>query len=221
MTAEVGTPRAVRGVIVAVCLTVALTHVLLVFLHVAPANTVTQRFNQQVNGWVFPVFEQNWKLFAPDPDSANRRISARTASTAPDGTVQVSDWFDLTALDESAVEHHVFPSHTAQNLLRRAWTAYVESHGADDRTRSERALMTRAYLRNIAVKRVTAHRGGTFRSLQLRVVTVPVAAPGTRQAVRQVRPAARQAGSSAPSAPSAPSADTRYLPWWKVPSDDH
>lgn len=53
----------------------------------------------------------------------------------------MSSWFDLTAVDNSAVEHDAFPSHTAQNLLRRSWTSYVETYGGDDRAHTERALM--------------------------------------------------------------------------------
>jgi hypothetical protein len=69
------------------CLTTALIHVLLVFLHVAPPNPLSQQYSRQVNAWVFPLFEQNWRLFAPDPESVNRQISARTMSTTPDGTI--------------------------------------------------------------------------------------------------------------------------------------
>ncbi|MEW9514092.1 DUF5819 family protein [Streptomyces bacillaris] len=190
--------------VVALCLTTALVHAGLVFLHVAPSSVVSQRFNSQVNAWVYPLFEQNWRLFAPDPDSVNRQISARTAHTAPDGSVQVSDWVDLTAVDSSAIEHNPFPSHTSQNMLRRSWTSYVELHGGDDLSRSDRAVMMQRYLRNIAVGRMTERDGKPIESIQLRVVTLPVAAPGS--AARDGRAAAQNA-------------DTRLLPWWKVASD--
>ncbi|MEU3774193.1 DUF5819 family protein [Streptomyces sp. NPDC032472] len=182
------------------CLATALIHVVLVFLHVAPPNPVSQRYSAQVNGWVFPLFEQNWRLFAPDPDPANRKILAKTAHTDSSGSMQVSPWFDLTAVDNSAVDHNVFPSHTAQNLLRRAWTAYDETHGGDDSARSERAVMLQEYLRNIAADRMAAHHnGGTFEFIQLQVVTLPIAAPG----------------SAAGNHPPAP-VQNRLLPWWKV-----
>lgn len=183
----------------ALCLVASVVHVLLVFLHVAPASTVSKRLAPQVSAWVFPFFEQNWRLFAPDPESVNRQILARTAHTTSDGSVEVSPWFDLTAVDGSAVEHHAFPSHTAQNLLRRAWSGYVDSHGADDRARTERAVMMRKYLTNIAADRVAAHRGGTFNFVQLRVVTLPVAAPGSAAGDRPPKPT-----------------ENRLLPWWKV-----
>ncbi|MFF1839316.1 DUF5819 family protein [Streptomyces sp. NPDC058231] len=182
-------------VAVILCVATTLVHVLLVFLHVAPSNTVSKRYSPLVNAWVYPFFEQNWRLFAPDPESVNRNILARTAHTDVGGSVKVSAWFDLTAVDNSAVEHNAFPSHTAQNLLRRAWTSYVDSHGADDKARTERALMMQRYLSNIAADRVAAHNGGTFDFIQLRVVTLPIAASGNR--------------------PPTP-VENRLLPWWKV-----
>ncbi|MFG2309246.1 DUF5819 family protein [Streptomyces sp. NPDC048566] len=166
----------------------------------APSNTLSKRYSPLINSWVFPFFEQNWRLFAPDPDSANRQILVRTAHTGSGGSSQVSGWFDLTAVDDASVGHDPFPSHTAQNLLRRAWTSYVDTHGGDDKAHTERALMMQKYLRNIAAQRVADHRGGSFDFLQLRVVTRPIAASGTT------------AGN-----PPAP-AETRLLPWWKVAS---
>ncbi|MDQ0772932.1 hypothetical protein QF026_001398 [Streptomyces aurantiacus] len=195
--------RTGTGAGVVLCMATALVHVLLVFLHVAPPNPLSQQYSRQINAWVFPLFEQNWRLFAPDPESVNRQILARTAHTAPDGTVRVSGWFDLTAVDNSAVRHNVFPSHSAQNTLRRAWNSYLETHGDDDRPRSERALMMRRYLTNIAARRVATQRDEVFESVQLRVITRPIAAA--------------DGSGSAAAAPTA--AETRYLPWWKVDSD--
>lgn len=189
--------------VVILCLATALAHVLLVFLHVAPANAVSQLYSRPINAWVYPLFEQNWRLFAPDPESVNRQISARTGRTTPDGTVEVSDWFDLSAVDASAVEHNPFPSHTAQNMLRRAWSSYLEVLGTDDQPRSERAVMMQTYLRNIAADRVAAHRPGSFDSIQLRVITLPVGASGTQAARR-------------PATAAAVPANARHLPWWKV-----
>ncbi|WP_343240192.1 DUF5819 family protein [Streptomyces sp. SID12488] len=198
--------QAATSAAVSLCLATALVHVLLVFLHVAPPNPLSQQYSRQINAWVFPLFEQNWRLFAPDPESVNRQISARTTHTTPDGTVRVSGWFDLTAVDNSAVKHNVFPSHTAQNMLRRAWSSYLDNHVGDDRPRSRRALMTQQYLTNIASDRVAAHRGGSFEAIQLRVVTVPIAAPA-------------RAGTAGGAAVAPRAGDTRYLPWWKVETD--
>ncbi|MDX3247661.1 DUF5819 family protein [Streptomyces sp. ME18-1-4] len=186
-------------VAVILCLATSVVHVIFVFLHVAPTNTVSKRYGPLIHAWVYPLFEQNWRLFAPDPESINRQILARTAHPGSDGSVQVSPWFDLTAVDNSAVEHQPFPSHTAQNMLRRAWTGYVDTHGGDDKARTERALMMQKYLTNIAVDRVAAHNSGTFDFIQLRVLTLPVDAPGPAAGKRPPTPV-----------------ENRLLPWWKV-----
>ncbi|MGA5041649.1 DUF5819 family protein [Streptomyces capoamus] len=192
--------RAALHSAVGLCLVVTLVHVAVVFLAVAPSNALSRRYSQQINAWEYPLFEQNWRLFAPNPDSFNRRILARTAHSDSDGSMRVSPWVDLTAVDRAAVTHHVFPSHTAQNLLRRAWSSYVDTHGADDTARSERAAMMQTYLSNIAADRVTDHdKNRRFGFIQLRVVTRPVAAPGAT-------------GGNRPSTP----VENRLLPWWKV-----
>ncbi|WP_149180482.1 DUF5819 family protein [Streptomyces sp. TRM49041] len=183
------------------CVLAALTHVCLVFLYVAPSNTVSQRYGKQIDAWIYPYFEQNWQLFAPNPESVRWRISARSAAVAPDGSRQVGEWLDLTAVDAAAVRHTPFPSHTAQNMLRRAWAVY------DQQSTSERGRMLQEYLANIAAERLAV--AGTqprFEAVQLRVVRTPIAPPG----------------SSAPTNVSSGGAlsSARYLPWWQVDSHD-
>ncbi|SEC82965.1 hypothetical protein SAMN05428938_3089 [Streptomyces sp. KS_5] len=195
------------GAAVALCLAVTLVHVVLVFLYVAPSNAISKAYNQQINAWVRPLFSQNWRLFAPEPQSVNRQISAKVRYTAPNGTRRVSGWIDLSSMDDSAVKHHVFPSHTAQNMLRQAWNSYLKTHGSDDQPYSERALLIEKYLRNIAVDRVTAQQRGPFDSIQLRVTTLPIAPP-------------RPADGSRPAATAPAPAVIRYLPWWKVDSHE-
>jgi hypothetical protein len=194
--------RVVTGAAVAMCLVATVAHVLMVSLYVAPVNPISQRYSGQIDDWIDPLFDQNWQLFAPQPQSANWQISARTMSTGPDGRPQVSSWFDLSALDDAAVRHDVFPSHTAQNTLRRAWTAYADAFGTSDQADSSWAVSVREYLRNIAVDRVEAHRKGAVESIQLRVVTQPIPAQALPGRPR----------------PPVPAADIRNLPWWKVPS---
>lgn len=191
---------------VAVCLTATIIHVASVFLFVAPPNTVSRLYQKQINAWVYPYFEQDWRLFAPNPQSALQNVSARTTTTAADGTTHPGDWFDLTAVDDAAVRHDFFPSHTAQNMLRRAWNAYDEAQGADGQPLSPRALMLQQYLRNIAVQRVTAHGHAPFNAIQLRVTTTPIPPP-------------LSVGADGPATELSPS--VRLLPWWQVTSLEH
>ncbi|MEU3658092.1 DUF5819 family protein [Streptomyces sp. NPDC032161] len=109
----------------------------------------------------------------------------------------------MTAVDDAEVRHNPFPSHTNQNMLRRAWTGYLETHGNSDVSYSDRAVMWQEYLRNIAVDRITAARPGSIAGVQLRVLTRPVAALDATGHRRPVPPSV---------------VDTRNLPWWKVPA---
>lgn len=196
---------ATRGIAV-LLVGVAVLHMLFLFLHVAPPNQVSQRYAKQIQSWVYPLFEQNWRLFAPEPESSVPQISARTVRTSADGSQQVSGWLDLTAVDNAGVRHNPFPSHTTQNMLRRAWTGYLESHGNSDVSYTDRAVMWQEYLRNIAVNRLSAARPGAITRVQLRVRTTPVAG---RDGAGHTRPAPASA------------VDTRNLPWWKVTAHGH
>jgi hypothetical protein len=183
---------------------VTLLHLLFLFLHVAPTNHISQRYARQIQGWVFPFFEQNWRLFAPDPESSVPQISVRTARTSA-GSQHVSGWFDLTAVDNTGVRHNPFPSHTTQNMLRRAWTGYLETHANSDVSYTDRAAMWQEYLRNIAVDRAAAGPGA-ITWVQLRVRTKPVSG---YDAAGRTRPVPASA------------VETRMLPWWKVTAHDH
>ena len=186
----------------AVCVLAAVAHVVMVFLYVAPPNTISARYRPAINAWVSPYFEQNWQLFAPNPQSAHQQIWARTSYESASSGRRIGAWIDLSAVDDDAVRHDPFPSHTSQNMLRRAWDSYAESSAAGDQSSSQQARMFQQYLLNIAVQRLAPLGGRTFDAVQLRVITTPTAPPGP------------QAGDRAASAPT----DIRYLPWWPVTS---
>jgi hypothetical protein len=186
----------------AVCVLAAIAHVAMVFLYVAPPNTISTQYRRAINAWISPYFEQNWQLFAPNPQSARQQIWARMSYATAGVGQHTSDWIDLSAVDDEAVHHDPFPSHTSQNMLRRAWDAYVGSHGESDQASSQQARMFQEYLLNIAAQRLSARGGRAFDAVQLRVVTTPI------------EPPASQADDSATSA----SSDIRYLPWWPVTS---
>lgn len=65
-------------------------HALAAFLFVAPSNTIMKDHGPAIRGYIYPEFEQNWKLFAPNPSSAMspskyapRSPTRRTAAPRP------------------------------------------------------------------------------------------------------------------------------------------
>lgn len=164
---------ALAGVAVAAC-----WHLALVFLHVAPANTLSRQHAKTVDNWIYPEFEQNWKLFAPNPLQQNIAVEARAQVRTDAGELVTGDWRDLSAEDGAAIRHNLLPSHTQQNELRRAWDFFTGSHDEDNKANGERGALSEQYLRRIAVNRLTPlHRDGRIVRVQLRSATRSVPAP--------------------------------------------
>ncbi|MEU3482311.1 DUF5819 family protein [Streptomyces sp. NPDC033754] len=189
---------AVAGVFVCV-------HLAMVFLHVAPSNTLTKRHGQAVDDWIYPEFEQNWKLFAPNPLQQNVSVEVRAeVVTAGDGR-RTTDWIDLTAQDAEAIRHNPLPSHTQQNELRRAVDFYLNSHSDDGTPNGTRGQLSEDYMRRIAMLRLdglASLEGADVRRVQLRAVTRPVPAP--RWSTEK----------------NDHTASYRDFPWWRVTDAD-
>jgi hypothetical protein len=174
-------------------------HLFFVGLHVAPENQASRKYDKQTRDWIYPLFEQNWQLFAPNPLNLNVRVNARVQYRAADGTVTQSEWMDLTGDDIAHIRGNPFPSKADQNLLRRAWDFYADSHNTDESPANGNAELAEEYLRRIVVKRMQdAGRADGIVAVQLRAVSTPIAPVGEPQ----------------------PSATVRELRWWETRRDD-
>ncbi|MFH8978230.1 DUF5819 family protein [Streptomyces sp. NPDC017890] len=197
---QAGAVVALAVVAVAVC-----AHIGLVFLHVAPSNTLTKQHGAAVDEWVYPEFEQNWKLFAPNPLQQNISVQLRAEVTTADGAIRTTGWYDLSAEDGRNIDGNPLPSHTQQNELRRAWDFFVATHDSDNRPVGLRGTLSETYLRRIAVLRLdrneAAGPGGVVERVQYRSRTTSVAPPRWSGETVSDRPVYRE------------------LPWWPVPGD--
>ncbi|ARQ69806.1 DUF5819 family protein [Streptomyces marincola] len=156
-------------------------HLAMVFLFVAPSNTVSEEHGDTVRGYMYPEFEQNWKLFAPNPLQRNEGLSVRAEVREADGSTRVTDWIDLTAMDIDGIRHQLLPSHTAQNTLRRAWDFYSGSHDDDGDPVGLRGELSEAYVHRIALLRIQDSVDlGTVERVQLRSTVQRVPAPAWR-----------------------------------------
>ncbi|MEV7795796.1 DUF5819 family protein [Streptomyces sp. NPDC087512] len=198
---QVGAALALAVVAAAVCVHIGLT-----FLHVAPANTLSKQHGSLIDEWIYPEFEQNWKLFAPNPLQQNISVQVRAEVSEADGGIRTTGWYDLSAEDGRAIDGNLLPSHTQQNALRRAWDFYIATHDSHNRPTGLRGTLSEGYLRRIAVLRLdrndAAGPGGVVRRVQYRSRTTPVPPPewsGERVSDRPVY---------------------RELPWWRVPADE-
>ncbi|MFI6626588.1 DUF5819 family protein [Streptomyces sp. NPDC050528] len=198
---QVGAALAVAVVAVA-----ALVHLGMVFLHVAPSNTVTKQHGKAIDEWIYPEFEQNWKLFAPNPLQQNIEVQVRADVRSADGTTRTTGWYDLSAEDGAAIDGNLLPSHTEQNELRRAWDFLTATHDNANRPIGLRGTLAETYLRRIVVLRLgrddAAGKGGAVQRVQVRSRTTNVPPPEWSDEQVSTTP------------------QYRLLPWWPVPADE-
>ncbi|SFH03602.1 DUF5819 family protein [Streptomyces mirabilis] len=198
--------QVVAALALAVVAVVACVHLGMVFLHVAPTNTVTKQHGRAIDDWIYPEFEQNWKLFAPNPLQQNIDVQVRAQVRGADGGITETGWYDLSALDGAAIDGNLLPSHTQQNELRRAWDFYIGTHDNDNRPVGLRGDLSQRYLRRIVVLRLDREgaggKGAVVESVQVRSRTTNVPPPKWSEEQVSDTPVLRE------------------LPWWTVPEED-
>ncbi len=195
--------RVVLALAVAAVAVGAAFHIGMVFLHVAPPNTLSNEHAAAVNDYIYPEFEQNWKLFAPNPVQENTDVQARAEVRTADGGLQTTGWVDLTAMDIAKIRHDPIPSHTVQNELRRAWGFYTDTHDQQDRAIGLRGDLSQEYVLDIVAHRFGPRlNGGAVQRVQVRVATMPIGAPAWVSQKNDTR------------------TSYRVLPWWAVSAED-
>ncbi|MGW2631063.1 DUF5819 family protein [Streptomyces chattanoogensis] len=160
-------------------LTIGVTlHLLLVFLFVAPPNAISKEYNGLIRGYVDPEFDQNWRLFAPNPLQSNIAVHARAEVAFPDGSRRTTGWLALTAQDLREIRHNPVPSHAHQNLLRQAWDFYNRTHDVKGRAMGLRGELAEAYVRRIAAHRLgPVIDGGQVVKVQIYASYTPIIPP--------------------------------------------
>lgn len=173
---RIGVALALAAVAVGVCVHLGMT-----FLHVAPPNTVSKEHRETIESWIYPEFEQNWKLFAPNPLQQNIAVQVRAEVRTAEGATRTTGWYDLSAQDGRAIDGNLLPSHTQQNELRRAWDFFVSTHDNDNRPVGLRGALAEAYVRRIVALRLdradAAGPGGVVERVQVRSRTTGVQPP--------------------------------------------
>ncbi|MFG2625133.1 DUF5819 family protein [Streptomyces sp. NPDC048473] len=181
---------------------VACAQLAMVFLHVAPSNTLTKQHGEAVDDWIYPEFEQNWKLFAPNPLQQNVAVHVRAEIVGADGR-HTTPWMSLSGEDGKAIRGNLLPSHVHQNELRRGWDFYLSSHDNENRANGLRGELSESYIRRIAMLRLGEHDyGGTVERIQIRSEVRSIAAPGWSEEKISTKPS------------------YRVLPWWTVTPAD-
>ncbi|WP_329541216.1 DUF5819 family protein [Streptomyces sp. NBC_01220] len=194
--------QVVAAVALSVIGLIACVQLAMVFLHVAPSNTLTKQHGEAVDQWIYPEFEQNWKLFAPNPLQQNIAVHVRAEISGADKR-RTTPWMSLSGEDGKAIRGNLLPSHVQQNELRRGWDFYLGSHDSQNRANGLRGKLSEQYIRRIVMLRLSEHDyGGDVLRIQVRSETRSVAAPVWSSEKISTKPS------------------YRVLPWWTVTAAD-
>lgn len=195
--------RIIVALAIAVLVGVVTVHLGAGFLHVAPANTLSKKHDETIDRIVFPEFEQNWRLFAPNPLQTNIHVEVRARLEMPDGGTEETGWVDLTAMDHQNIEGNPAPSHTVQNELRRGWDYWTDTHDEDNRAISDRADLAEDYVKRIVMRRLgPVLNDGRVERIQLRQASRRIPPPSWSSEEWDTAPVYRE------------------LPWWIVTGED-
>lgn len=102
-------------------------------LHVTPVNPLKVEHERLVSAWIGPVFEQNWKLFAPDPIAIDQGLLVRTRDAAGNE----SEFVDLSTPFLEDKHHNLLPTregYQVSGVITRfidARQAIVDAQGPD------------------------------------------------------------------------------------------
>ena len=100
-------PRvSLRTAFVAAACIVASFQLVSVTLAALPPNRYSDVARPHIT-YLDPFFTQNWRLFAPNPVSQDRNVLFQGAYKGADGEIQLTPWFDWTAVELDVVHHRL------------------------------------------------------------------------------------------------------------------
>lgn len=104
---DVATPRRTPARVTVVALLVAVVgfHLVSVTAAALPPNRYSEAV-RPATGYLGAYFDQNWRLFAPNPISADRVVRFQGAYEQ-DGEVVTTDWVDWTSVELDLVRHRL------------------------------------------------------------------------------------------------------------------
>lgn len=115
-------PRRIARWVLRFALVAVAVHAALIALWVAPNNLARQEIGpDRLGAYVLPMFDQTWRVFAPEADYRYDLFDIRALVEDEDGTLRETEWAEVTAREVApAVLHHPFPSRTALMSTRLA-----------------------------------------------------------------------------------------------------
>lgn len=87
-------------------------HMFSTFLWAAPTSAINDKASPVTSKHMYPLFAQNWQIFAPDPQSVDLRVWVRATTQDAAGVETVSEWANLGDVFNEQVRHQILPTRT-------------------------------------------------------------------------------------------------------------
>ncbi|MGW0753214.1 DUF5819 family protein [Streptomyces sp. NPDC002587] len=83
-------------------------HFSMTALHHTPFNPIREKHDDKIRAYMAPYFQQDWHLFAPEPVSEDSGYLVRAQVKKPDGSVETTQWADVTTPHIDKVQRQRF-----------------------------------------------------------------------------------------------------------------
>ncbi|MEC3884048.1 DUF5819 family protein [Halobacillus sp. HZG1] len=114
----------IKKVLIILSLFLFAGHLMFTVLYLTPFNPVKAKYSFAINGYMEPVFSQNWRLFAPNPASTNNKFLVRAEFKGGEKT----DWLDLTTfMIEKNQDNRFTPYNRLVRIQRGAFTSLYQT----------------------------------------------------------------------------------------------
>lgn len=85
-------------------------HTFLIATWVGPSTPVRQAIGTEtLRSYVVPLFEQNWRLFAPDIRRREHSLEIRASVIDESGDPHIIEWLDLVEIENQMIRNNPFP----------------------------------------------------------------------------------------------------------------
>lgn len=98
-------------IIAVLCAVLTAWHIFATFLWVAPASELRSVVPSKVfYGYMNPMFNQSWSVFAPEPVNGDYLVEVRAISVDENGKRKTTEWVNAVSREMSLTHHNFFPA---------------------------------------------------------------------------------------------------------------